>query len=108
MTNIAFQVPPLFDYFATFLWALSGAILGMHKRYDMAGVCVIAFLAATGGSTLRDGLFLNKLPPVVTNVWVLAAGPVRRLGDLSSSRRGRLGLDHHRPVLHHPGAGSTL
>lgn len=71
MTEIAFQLPPLFDYFATFLWALSGAIVGMHKRYDMAGVVVIALLAATGGSTLRDGLFLNQLPPVVTNVWYL-------------------------------------
>jgi uncharacterized membrane protein YeiH len=69
MTSLSFEIPPLFDYFATFLWALSGAILGMHKRYDMAGVVVIALLAATGGSTLRDGLFLNQLPPVVTNVW---------------------------------------
>jgi uncharacterized membrane protein YeiH len=66
-----FQVPVLFDLFATFLWALSGAIVGMHKRFDMAGVVVIALLAATGGSTLRDGLFLNRLPPVVTNVWYL-------------------------------------
>ena len=64
-----FELPPLFDYFATFLWALSGAIVGMHKRYDMAGIVVIALLAATGGSTLRDGLFLNQLPPVLTNVW---------------------------------------
>ena len=66
-----FQLPPLFDYVATFLWALSGAILGMHKRYDMAGVVVIALLAATGGSLLRDGLFLHQLPPVVTDVWYL-------------------------------------
>ncbi len=71
MTSSTFQVPPLFDLFATFLWALSGAIVGMHKQYDMAGVVVIALLAATGGSTLRDGLFLNRLPPVVTNVWYL-------------------------------------
>jgi uncharacterized membrane protein YeiH len=71
MTTFAFQIPPLFDYFATFLWALSGAILGMHKRYDMAGVVVIALLAATGGSTLRDGLFLNQMPPVVTDAWYL-------------------------------------
>jgi uncharacterized membrane protein YeiH len=70
---------------------MSGAILGMHKRYDMAGVCVIALLAATGGSTLRDGLFLNQLPPVVTNVWyvpliLLAALVVRffrqRIADM--------------------------
>src|SRR5512139_3833699 len=71
MTSQDFQLPPLFDYFATFLWALSGAIVGMHKRYDFAGVCVIALLAATGGSTLRDGLFLNTMPPIVTNVWYL-------------------------------------
>ena len=82
MTSFEFQLPPLFDYFATFLWALSGAIVGMHKRYDMAGVVVIALLAATGGSTLRDGLFLNRPPPVVTNVWyvpliLLAAVAVR-------------------------------
>jgi len=71
MTTLSFQLPPLFDYFATFLWALSGAIVGMHKRYDMAGVVVIALLAATGGSTLRDGLFLHQVPPVVTDVWYL-------------------------------------
>jgi hypothetical protein len=29
-----FQIPPLFGYVAVFLWALSGAIVGMHKRYD--------------------------------------------------------------------------
>ena len=71
MTSFAFQLPLLFDYFATFLWALSGAIVGMHKRYDFAGVVVIALLAATGGSLLRDGLFLHRLPPVVTDVWYL-------------------------------------
>ncbi len=43
----------------------------MHKRYDLAGVFVIALLAATGGSTLRDGLFLQTMPPVLTNGWYL-------------------------------------
>jgi uncharacterized membrane protein YeiH len=71
MTTFTFQLLPLFDYFATFLWALSGAILGMHKRYDFGGVCVVALVAAIGGSTLRDGLFLNQMPPVVTNAWYL-------------------------------------
>jgi uncharacterized membrane protein YeiH len=66
-----FQIPPLFDYFAVFLWALSGAIVGMHKRYDLAGVFVIALLAATGGSTLRDGLFLQQKPPVLTDAWYI-------------------------------------
>lgn len=71
MTPFTFTVPPLFDYFATFLWAVSGAIVGMRKRYDIAGVFVIALLAATGGSTLRDGLFLHRLPPVLTDRYYL-------------------------------------
>lgn len=45
-----FQVPLFFDYFATFLWALSGAIVGLHKRYDFAGVLVVALLSATGAA----------------------------------------------------------
>lgn len=62
-----FLLPRSFDYLATFLWALSGAIVGLHKRYDFTGVLVIAVLASTGGSLLRDGLFLNTTPPVLTN-----------------------------------------
>jgi uncharacterized membrane protein YeiH len=61
-----FHVPLSFDFLATFLWAISGAIVGMHKRYDFTGVFVIALLASTGGSLLRDGLFLNRTPPVLT------------------------------------------
>jgi uncharacterized membrane protein YeiH len=72
MLQPEFQLPPLFGYFAVFLWALSGAIVGMHKRYDLAGVFVIALLAATGGSTLRDGLFLQTMPPVLTDGWYIS------------------------------------
>ncbi len=71
MLQPEFQIPPLFGYSAVFLWALSGAIVGMHKRYDLAGVFVIALLAATGGSTLRDGLFLQTMPPVLTDAWYI-------------------------------------
>jgi len=39
----------------------------MHKRYDFTGVFVIALLASTGGSLLRDGLFFNRTPPILTN-----------------------------------------
>ncbi len=71
MTPSEFHVPPLFDYFATFLWALSGAIVGMHKRYDIAGVLVIALLASTGGSLIRDGFFLQQTPPVLRDGWYI-------------------------------------
>jgi uncharacterized membrane protein YeiH len=62
-----FEVPFLLDFVALFLWAVSGAIVAMHKRYDFTGVLVIAVLASTGGSLLRDGFFLHQTPPVVSN-----------------------------------------
>jgi uncharacterized membrane protein YeiH len=71
MDQPEFQLPMLFDYFATFLWALSGAIVGMHKRYDFAGVLVIALLSSTGGSLLRDGIFLHRQPPVLVDGWYI-------------------------------------
>ncbi len=66
-----FQVPFLLDFVALFLWAVSGAIIGMHKRYDFTGVLVVALLASTGGSLLRDGFFLHQTPPVVLNPWYI-------------------------------------
>ena len=71
MPEAEFQVPLAFDYFATFLWALSGAIVGMHKRYDFAGVLVIALLSSTGGSLIRDGIFLQRTPPVLGDGWYI-------------------------------------
>ena len=66
-----FQIPQLFDYFATFLWAVSGAIVGLHKRYDFAGVLVVSLVAATGGSLLRDGLLLQRTPPVLSDSYYI-------------------------------------
>jgi uncharacterized membrane protein YeiH len=71
MPQAEFQVPMAFDYFATFLWALSGAIVGMHKRYDFAGVAVIALLSATGGGLIRDGIFLQRIPFLLLDTWYL-------------------------------------
>ncbi len=56
MTPPEFQLPIAVDYVATFLWAVSGAIVGMHKRYDFAGMLVIAVLASTGGGLIRRHL----------------------------------------------------
>ena len=58
--------PPLyFEYFALLLWAISGAIVGWRKGYDIVGVFVIAFVSSFGGGLLRDGLFLQRLPVVL-------------------------------------------
>lgn len=78
--------PPLyFEYFALLLWGTSGAIVGWRKGYDIVGVFVIAFVSAFGGGILRDGLFLQRLPVVLTDpnyvfILLLAVAGVSMVG----------------------------
>ena len=46
---------------ATLAFALSGVLAGVRKRLDVVGVCVVAFLTAFGGGTVRD-LLLDRRP----------------------------------------------
>jgi uncharacterized membrane protein YeiH len=62
MTDSDFQVPVLFDYVATFTWAVSGAIVAIRRRFDITGVFIVSLLAAVGGGLLRDTMFLNRTP----------------------------------------------
>ena len=62
MTDSDFQVPVLFDYVATFTWAVSGAIVAIRRRFDITGVFIVSLLAAIGGGLLRDTMFLNRTP----------------------------------------------
>ncbi|HMN74035.1 MAG TPA: TRIC cation channel family protein [Rhodoblastus sp.] len=66
-----FQLPPLLDYVAIAAWALSGALVGLRKRFDVVGVFMTALTAAIGGGLIRDGLLLRAIPPVVTNPFYL-------------------------------------
>jgi len=61
----SFQLPVYFDYPATFIWALSGALLAARLRMDPTGVAIIALVTAAGGGLLRDGLFLQIGPPAL-------------------------------------------
>ena len=67
MTDTDFQVPILFDYVATFTWAVSGAVVAIRRRFDIVGVFVVSLLAAIGGGLLRDALFLNRAPVFLLN-----------------------------------------
>lgn len=46
---------------ATVAFALSGLLEAARKRLDAVGVCVVSFLAAFGGGTLRD-ILLDRRP----------------------------------------------
>ncbi len=64
-TADVFVLPAVFDYGATFLWAVSGALLGARYGYDVIGIMILALVSATGGGLLRDGLFLQDGPPLL-------------------------------------------
>lgn len=46
----------ILDIIGTFVFAISGALTGWHKKLDPFGVFIIAFVTALGGGTLRDVL----------------------------------------------------
>jgi uncharacterized membrane protein YeiH len=66
-----FQIPVELDYLAIFAWALSGAILGLKRRLDLIGVLVIATVSSVGGGLIRDGMMLQRTPPVLTETFYL-------------------------------------
>jgi len=74
----AFLLPPIFDYSATFLWAISGAALGARRGYAILGIITLALVSSTGGGLLRDGLFIQDGPPVLVRtpiyLWLIAVG----------------------------------
>ena len=85
MTDAVFQVPPAFDYLATLTWASSGALVGIRKHFDVVGVFVIALVSSLGAGLVRDALFLQRTPVLLTDpVYLpLIAGTVILFGLFS-------------------------
>ena len=50
------------DLSGVFVFAVSGALLGARKRFDVVGIAVLATATALGGGIMRDTL-LGELPP---------------------------------------------
>lgn len=63
-----FDVPVLFDLGATFAFALSGALAGIKRGYDIVGVLALALVSGIGGGLIRDALLINAgTTPLLTN-----------------------------------------
>lgn len=63
------------DLIGVFVFALSGALVGVRKQLDLLGVAVLAWVAGLGGGMIRD-VFLGDLPPVGISDWRLPAAAV--------------------------------
>jgi uncharacterized membrane protein YeiH len=56
------------DLAGTFVFALSGAAVGVRKKLDLFGVLVLSFAAANVGGIIRD-LLLGAVPPPAISNW---------------------------------------
>ncbi|MCE7031535.1 trimeric intracellular cation channel family protein [Lysobacter sp. GX 14042] len=66
------------DLIGTFVFALSGGMMGVRRRLDLFGVLVLSFAAASAGGITRDVL-IGAVPPAALTDWryptvCLAAG----------------------------------
>lgn len=51
----------LLDYLGTLVFAISGALAAMNRRFDPFGVLIIALVTSVGGGTLRD-VMIGRTP----------------------------------------------
>jgi Ca2+:H+ antiporter len=67
---------PLFiDLGATFLFSITGAMVGIRRHYDFIGLFVLALACGLGGGLLRDGIFIQNGPPaaMLDGSYIIAA-----------------------------------
>jgi uncharacterized membrane protein YeiH len=62
MNQQELQLPIAFNVGAVFFFALTGALAGRRRGYDLIGVFVLAFATGVGGGLLRDALLRGSGP----------------------------------------------
>ena len=69
MIQATFQLPIWFDHGATFAFALTGALAGIRRGYDIVGVFFLALVSSIGGGLIRDGVFIpsGEATPLLTD-----------------------------------------
>ena len=56
------------DGLGSFVFALSGGLLAVRKRFDLFGVLLLSFVAAVTGGVARD-LLIGAVPPAAVASW---------------------------------------
>jgi uncharacterized membrane protein YeiH len=63
VSDASFQLPAFFDLGATFAFALTGALAGVKRGYDIVGVFFLALVSSIGGGLIRDAVFIPGTTP---------------------------------------------
>ena len=93
------------DLIGTFVFALSGAMVGVRHRLDLFGVLVLSFAAATAGGIIRD-LVIGAIPPASIADWRYIVVPV--VAGLATFRWHPMLRRLHSPVLLFDAAGLSV
>lgn len=66
----------ILDWAGTFAFALSGALLGVRKQFDLFGVLFLSYVAAVAGGMMRDVLIGDLPPAAITHIhyFLIAVG----------------------------------
>lgn len=67
------------DGLGVFVFALSGSLLAVEKRFDLFGVLLLSFVVAVTGGITRD-LLIGAVPPAAVTSWYTLA--IAALGGL--------------------------
>ena len=88
----------------TIAFAASGAMVGIHCRMDVFGVCVLGVITAVGGGMTRD-IILGNVPGALTNPVYVAAAVVTALVLFAvlyfkvNVLQGRIGIVYDKVML---------
>ena len=91
----------------TFVFAISGALLAVHKRYDIVGMIVLAEITAIGGGVIRD-LILGTVPPAAFTDHVTFLLPLGAVAIIFIMYRFILQHQHHDHDQDHDHDQTTL
>ncbi len=58
----------VYDLTGTFVFAISGAMLGARRQLDIFGILVLSFAASSAGGITRD-LLIGAVPPAAISDW---------------------------------------
>jgi uncharacterized membrane protein YeiH len=96
---------PILDGLGSFVFALSGGLLAVQKKFDLFGVLLLSFVAAVTGGIARD-LLIGAIPPDAIASWHTMA--IAMLGGLLTFYVYPVVLLHRRDVLLFDAVGLAL